>query len=124
MIQLTNVFMSCLGIMGPAISDYSKRVILLYVIQLSGGGGGVVLNPWHTKAWEWGPKITKYAWLICVFLFIWIAKFMSYLAVAGDPVGVATAGLNSLAWEKKYFVNWYVIMKLKTKQLNFFFLHH
>ncbi len=30
-------FVYCLGIDEPAISDYNKRMILLYVIQLSGG---------------------------------------------------------------------------------------
>ena len=33
MIQLTD----CLGIMGPIISDNNKRLIILSVIQLSGG---------------------------------------------------------------------------------------
>ena len=55
MIQLTHVlyFVYCLGIMGPTISDYNKRVILLSVIQLSGGhfnwlfltNGKMVLSP-------------------------------------------------------------------------------
>ena len=31
MIQLTDVFVNCLGIVGPAISDYNKQLILLSV---------------------------------------------------------------------------------------------
>ena len=37
MIQLTDVFVYSLGIMGSLISDYNKRLILLPVIQLRGG---------------------------------------------------------------------------------------
>ncbi len=35
--QLTDVFYVPISIKGPAISDYNKRLILLSVIQLSGG---------------------------------------------------------------------------------------
>ena len=34
-IKLTDVFIYCRGIMGPAISDYNKWLILLSMIQLS-----------------------------------------------------------------------------------------
>jgi len=37
MIQLTDLVCVLLGIMGSAISDYNMRLILLTVIQLSGG---------------------------------------------------------------------------------------
>ena len=37
MITLTGVFVHCLFLMGPAISDYNKRMILLSVIRISGG---------------------------------------------------------------------------------------
>ena len=37
LIQLTDIFVYCWGKMGPAVSDYNKRLILLSVIQLNGG---------------------------------------------------------------------------------------
>ena len=44
MIQLNDIFMYCLGMMGPAISDYNKRLILLSVIQLSGRHSILLVN--------------------------------------------------------------------------------
>ena len=41
-------FVYCLGIMGPEISDYDKRLILLSVIRLSGGHYIIFLfTRWH-----------------------------------------------------------------------------
>ena len=37
LIQLTDVFVYCWGKMGPAVTDYNKRLIVLSVILLSGG---------------------------------------------------------------------------------------
>ena len=42
--------------MGPAISDYNKRLIQLFVIQLSGGHcntGG----PCYLCSWYWNPQV-------------------------------------------------------------------